>query len=83
MTDYDHDPAWADWLKDRPESVQRLATEFPPDVGIVLEGVIHYVIGYTEGDRLILSPVDPSVDLEAAHEEKVYLCASHVRGLRH
>lgn len=62
----------AEWLKDRPESVKKLAEEFPPwlFVGFPLRH-----IGYTEHDALIFIErgVEDSVD------NRIYICAKHLR----
>jgi len=70
-----------EWLKTRPPCIQALAAEFPLDYLVLLDGRVHYILGYTEGDMLMLSPVDPGVDYEAAMARMIYLCASHLRGL--
>jgi hypothetical protein len=72
--------SWEDWLATRPPKVRALAQEFP--VGLVLEdedGCQLHVIGYTEQDHLIVSPVSPDLDYHAALASRCYLCAAHVR----
>lgn len=68
-----------EWLASRPESVRRLIVEFPPMTEIELDGVVHYVIGATEGDELLLSRIDPEDDYDGACESAVPLCAKHLR----
>lgn len=67
------------WLASRPESVQKLAAEFPGGTVIMFDGVSHHILGYTEDDTLILSPVNPGVDYDSAMSNRVYLCAQHLR----
>ena len=56
------------WLRDQPEPVQRLAVEFPPATRI--SGLFTYpvwVLGWREeGDGVIVTPANPSVDAESA-----------------
>ena len=68
-----------DWLKTRPEAVQKLASEFPLGMVIDVDGHVHYLMGYTEGDELIISPINPFDDYGAAHKERMILCAEHLR----
>lgn len=71
------------WLAGRPASVQKLAEEFPfcCVLEIELEGdpVEFYLIGYTEDDSLLVSPVDPIEDYAMAMLMKRTLCAGHFR----
>ncbi len=72
-------PSLGDWLKTRPTSVQALAAEFP--LGSMVEGPdgpLH-LIGYTESDMLIVSPVDPGEHYEHSLLERRYVCAAHYR----
>lgn len=70
------------WLEGRPDVIKQLAHEFPP--GSKLEdpdgaGTL-YVVGYNEGDMLVVSGIDPTVDYEgAANGARAYVCASHYR----
>ena len=68
-----------DWLKTRPEAVQKLAAEFPLGMVIDVDGYDHYLIGYTEGDEVVISPVSPFENYAAAYKERVMLCAEHLR----
>ena len=68
-----------DWLKTRPEAVQKLAAEFPLGMVIDVDGHVHYLMGYTEGDELIISPISPFDDYDAAYKERMILCAEHLR----
>lgn len=71
-----------EWLATRPDSVRTLAAEFPlgSQVDLPDHGGVHYCIGYTEDDQLILSPVHPGDDYDASMEARVWLCADHIRG---
>lgn len=53
--------------------------EFPLGTKVDMGGVMHHLLGYTEEDRLILSPVDPMVDYDGAVATRKYLCAAHLR----
>lgn len=70
------------WLKTKPESIQKLAAEFP--IGCVLfhpkTNARIYLVGYNEQDMLIVSDLDPIRDWEAAQATKYYVCAAHFRG---
>jgi hypothetical protein len=82
-----------DWLATRPECVRKLASEFPPGTRIRGTGfnipdgpgtthpVEFWVVGYNEDDMVIVSPVDPRKDFDAAlaPENKHYICAQHIR----
>ena len=71
------------WIASRPECVQKLAQEFPLGTLITDENETRYfLIGYTEDDRLIISPVDPHEDYDRARDERSYICAEHLRAQR-
>jgi len=72
-----------EWLKGRPEIIQKLAAEFPPDIPVYLNGELHQIIGYNEGDALVLYP-STAIDNEPSDsdwdESKIKrICASHLR----
>lgn len=67
------------WLKTRPQEVQGLAREVPPDAKLMVKGVIFHVIGYSEGGLVIISKVDPDADYERAIAERAHLHIEHVR----
>jgi len=72
--------ALAEWLKTRPECVQKLAEEFPLGSKFTgPNGEPLHLLGYTETDELILSNIDPTVDYEGANANKLYSCAGHYR----
>lgn len=70
--------SFAGWLKTRPECVQKLAARFPVGHVYVIDGVKHYILGWTENDMVIFSLTDPSQDYKRAMANKVYLCADHL-----
>jgi len=68
------------WLASRPECVQKLAAEFPHGTQVTdASGTVFYLLGYTEDDRLIVSPISPFDDYDRAMEERTYVCAEHLR----
>ena len=71
--------AFKAWLGSRPESVQKLAAEFPIGTVVKHDGKNLHLLGYNESDMLILSEIDPHVDYDGANESKVYICAEHLR----
>lgn len=57
---------WEAWLSARPACVQALAREFP--IWMVFntpEGQM-WVMGYTESDEVLLTPIDPREDYDGA-----------------
>jgi hypothetical protein len=68
------------WLSTRPQEVQALAREFPPGMEVAFGDATIFVLGYCEGDTLIVTPVDPHEDYNGAYEAREHLCASHLRG---
>jgi hypothetical protein len=71
--------ALAAWLDTRPECVRRMYREFPCGSEVTVDGVRHWIIGYTEDDSLIISKTNPSVDYEKSTSHREYICAKHVR----
>lgn len=68
------------WYSSRPECVRKLMLEFPIGTSIDVEGKTFYLIGYTEDDMLIISPLTFfDHDYDEVLAAKTYLCASHVR----
>jgi hypothetical protein len=55
------------------------AKEFPFNSVFSINGEILYLIGYTENDMLIVSPVNPSKNYDEAISAKRHICASHLR----
>jgi hypothetical protein len=73
------DPEFEAWLETRPQSVQRLAREFPLGTCVrVPEGLL-YLLGWTEFDQLIVSPINPSDDYDGANGDKRYINADDLR----
>lgn len=71
---------WEEWLATRPESVRKLALEFPPGTNFVHDdGTRVWVIGYQENDVIIGSYTNPMTDYEGAMKDKVYAHAQCVR----
>ena len=68
------------WIASRPECVRKLALEFPIGTTVEVEGRDLYLIGWTEDDMLILSPLTFfENDYDEVLAAKQYLCAAHVR----
>jgi hypothetical protein len=67
------------WIASRPESVRKLAAEFPIESRLDTPDGPMWIIGYTEDDFLIISPINPFDDYDGAHEQKRYVCAHHYR----
>lgn len=70
-----------EFLQGRPPIIHALAREFPPGLELMMEGVRHWLIGWTEEEELIFSPVDPQENYEGALQDKIYVCADHFRAL--
>lgn len=68
-----------DWLASRPDCVRQLAAEFPIGTEVHVGDVVLHVIGYTEADQVIVSPVWAADDYEESLAQKQVLCASHLR----
>lgn len=69
---------WNRWVKSRPVCVQKLIKKFPPGSVVILDDVPHYLLGYTEGDMLILSKIHPVEDYAGARANTIYVCAHHL-----
>lgn len=73
-----------DWIASRPPAIRALAKRFPVGDIFLINGVGHFLIGYAESEKpgdemLIVSPIDPTDDYEAAMAAKVHVCAKHFR----
>ena len=72
-----------EWLSTRPEWVLALRREFPWGSRVQVEGdenaEMWWVVGYSEGDNLLISPVSPYDDYHGAVSSLVPVCASHYR----
>jgi hypothetical protein len=51
-------PDIAEWLRTRPECVQKLAREFPVHSSFLWAGKVYHVLGWTDEDELIVTTVD-------------------------
>lgn len=80
MTQESYD-SLAAWLAAQPETAQKLAKEFPIPLKIEVDGQLHWLIGYTEDDHLIITPIDPA-DFDAAKDAAVFLPADRARAAR-
>lgn len=79
MTKDEAEAQWKAWVASRPEKVQKLIAEFPPNSLVMLEEKPHHILGWTEDDMLILTDTDPGVDYDLAMQRKVYIHAHHLR----
>lgn len=70
---------FSEWLDDQPESVRRLAEEFPP-CEIFLNETKYWVIGYSENDELIVSDVPPGEGEAKQQARRAYVPAEQLRG---
>lgn len=71
--------AYHEWLAARPESVKELAAEYPMGTVVAFDGRELYVIGWTEDDHCIVSPIWVEDDADASFEAKDYVCAHCIR----
>lgn len=58
--------AFQDWLATRPPVIQALAREFPINTYFVIGGRHMHVLGWNEGDMVLLTPFHPAEDYDAA-----------------
>ena len=68
-----------EWIQTRPTCIQDLAGEFPMGTEFEMEGERMYLIGWTESDGLIVSPVNPHESYDESIAQKIYVCAEHFR----
>lgn len=65
----------------RPASTHDLARRFPQGDVYLVEDIPHHLLGYRKGEdgdyELILTPMDPTDDYEAARTAAVRLAARH------
>ena len=66
---FDHEGFYA-WLLTRPLFVQELAKEFPPWIGLRSEEAFFWVIGWDEDGAVLVTPLAPGFDYEAAYEAR-------------
>ncbi len=62
------------WLASRPPVVRALAERYPPNTPYNIHGVTMYVISYTEGGAVLVTPVDPAEDYEQAIAQRQPVC---------
>lgn len=79
MTDSEREQALAEWIASRPESVQRLAAEFPLGTVFKVRGENLYLVGYNENDTVLVSRIDPYVDYDGAVGSQQWMHAIHFR----
>ena len=77
----------AEWLRNKPEIIKRLADEFPPGDAFTWESQVFYVVGYRESQpgehpALLCSEIDPCEDYEGAVASIEPFCAHCVRQTR-
>lgn len=71
---------YAEWLSTRPEIIQRLAATYPTGTKFSVDGVLCCVVGYTEGDQVVVTPADASgVPLSQDEEYHLYLDVEHIQ----
>jgi hypothetical protein len=69
----------AEWLAGRPESVKRLADEFPLQTVLELADGPVYVMGWAEPDSLVVTPHDPAADYDNAWMTRGHVPAANFR----
>lgn len=67
-----------EWIAQRPPSVQKLALMFPISSQVYIEDILHYIVGYTEGNMVMITHIDPVVDYNAALKARKYICVKHL-----
>ena len=73
------DEKWEAWLASRPYDIQLLVAEFPPMTEVTMEDKLWYVVGYREGNGVLLSLHNPVHDYELATSDTVCVCSEHLR----
>ena len=68
-----------DWLQTRPKCIQELASEFPMGTILKVKDKNIYLVGWTESDELIVSPIDPYESYDKSIDQQMYVCAGHFR----
>ena len=69
-----------DWYESRPPSVRRLMREFGIGDKVEMDGKTWHIIGYTEGDQIVISTISPAEDrYDEMMERREYICADHLR----
>lgn len=70
--------AFLTWLADQPDSVQKLACEFPHSV-LELDGRRVFLLAYRDDDSLVVSPLDPRTGEREAWDQQEVLPADQAR----
>ena len=70
-----HSGVFQSWLQTRPKEVQELANQFRAGEAFKLGNEVYYVIGWTEGGMICITPVDPTVDHAKAAELRQHVHA--------
>ena len=65
------------WGLARPKSVRRLMRKFTPGDSLEIHGQQYWLLGFTEGQDLIVSQVNPSEDYDGALASREHVCADH------
>lgn len=68
------------WVTSRPESIQKLIAEFPPNTRVFIGDKVNYILGFGEDDTLIITEIDPLEDYEKAFMERKLVNAEDFRG---
>jgi MoxR-like ATPase len=73
--------AMREWIKTRPPEIQILALEFELGRQVTVLGYpkTWFIVGYADGDVLLISPVNPYVDYESSVALRQRVCAEHYR----
>ena len=69
----------AAWEATRPSSVRKLSREFPVERAYLVDGVVHFVIGYDEEDNILMSNEPPSDDNKWGKATMVEVPATKLR----
>lgn len=68
-----------EWLSTRPQIIRDLAREFPIPDSYVIEGRQMWVMGWNEANLVLLTPICPAHDYEAARAACVHVHAECLR----
>ncbi|MBO0710763.1 MAG: hypothetical protein J2P47_05725 [Acetobacteraceae bacterium] len=67
------------WWAGLPDCVKALSKEFPLDTPVLLNGKNWYVIGWSEDDMLVISPMTLAENYDGAWAARQRVCAEHYR----
>ena len=74
------------WMEKRPESIKTLAKEFPFSTVWKIDNEDLVVVGWNESDTVLFSKLylnkDDTVNIDRvmSKEERIHICAEHLRG---